>query len=79
MSIDAADQPVDRPAEEAGDDLRRCVPNTIVISIADDADLERAAAAVEQAHGDVAAVRVGAEEVMVDVPGRSDRDALQRW
>ena len=39
-------------------------------------DLEGVAAAVEQADGDVAAVRIGAQQEL-RVPGRPDRDAGQ--
>ena len=44
-----------------------------VSSAADDADQERVAPAVEEARGDVAALVVGAEQVVRRVPGRPDR------
>ena len=55
--------------------IPRIVPKNIVISMADEADLQRVAAAVEQADGHVTAVGVGSEEVTAQVPGRADRDA----
>ena len=63
---------VDDAAEEAGDerDDRR---EEAAERRRDRADEQRVAAAVEQARGDVAALVVGAQEVVVDVPGRPDR------
>ncbi len=47
------------------------------MNVADEADLQRVAPAVEQPHGDVAAVGVGAEEEL-GVPRRPDRDTAER-
>ena len=55
-----ATMPIDR-CEEAGDERGR------------GADQQRVASAVEQPRGDVAALVVGAEEVVGRIPGRPDR------
>ena len=49
------------------------VPNRQVRSAARDADQQRVAAAVQQAGRDVAALVVGAEEVVLRIPRRADR------
>ena len=63
---------IDDPAEEAREE-REERRQEAADHRRGDADEQRVAAAVEQAGRDVAALVVGAQEVMVDVPGRPDR------
>ena len=69
---EAREDAVDEAAEEAGDDADQHSEEARD-QRGGRSDQERVAAAVEQAGGDVAALLVGAEEVVVDVPRRADR------
>ena len=67
---------VDNAAEEAGDDARSRASRH-VISAAKNADQQRVAPAVEQPRRHVASLVVGAEEVVVRIPGRPDRSRAE--